>query len=125
MASAEEHIARLDRSLARNGEDVTLQRLALGPGGKQTPFSVKCRASVTGYKPEQLVGSIVQGDTLAVLSPTQITLAGWTNGVASGDTRVPNSANRLLVQGTPRTIKAATPFYVAGELVRIELQIRG
>lgn len=122
-------VAALDEGLLVAGEDVELQRLTLGPGGVQIPFSVTCRATVRSYEPRELVGGIIQGDTRLVLSPTEIERAQWPGPGAvpasPGDRRVPRKGDRVVIQGRARTVEAATPVYVAGVLVRLELQVRG
>lgn len=126
MTEPESLIADLDAALAEAGEDVVLQRLT---GTQQIPFSVTCRAVVRGYTPEELVAGsgIVQGDSKVILSPTEIERAQWPGAQpqSTGDKRVPRVKDVLIVQGKPRNVMAAMPFYVAGELVRIELQVRG
>jgi len=130
-------IAQLDRALARNGQDITLQRLTLGPNGQQIAFSVGCRAMVTGYQASELIAGsgIVQGDSHVILSPTEINEAQWpgpsivaAGGAAPGtDARVPSKSrgDRCVIAGKARAVEAGTPFYIDGELVRIELQVKG
>lgn len=121
-----EAIADLDKALVEDGEDIRLQRLTLGPNGLQIPFEVVCRAFVRGYQPQELVGGITQQDRKVILSPTQIIAAQWTSGrPAFDDQRVPMKGNRVFVAGRPCNVEAAAGLYVAGELVRIEMQVRG
>lgn len=109
-----EAIADLDAALVRRGEDVTLQRLS----GPTVVATASCRAMVRGYKPEELVGAIAQGDTRVILSPTDLTSASWPDmTVRRGD--------KLTVQGRRRNVEYAEPVFMAGALVRIELQVRG
>lgn len=108
-------IAALDAALAVAGEDVTLQRLASGVTVANT---ASCRAMVRGYKPEELVGAIVQGDTQVILSPTDLTAGNWpANMIVNGD--------KVVIQGRRRNVEAAAPILMTGTLVRIELQVRG
>lgn len=131
MTEAEAAIADLDAALAEVGEDVPLQRMTLGPNGLQIPFEAKCRAVVRGYTPQELIAGsgIQQGDSLVILSPTDIEKAQWPGaqvGTPVGDVRVPlPSRDKIVIQGKQRAIIAAVPFYTGGELVRIELQARG
>lgn len=121
-------IARLDAALARRGEDVVLRRNTLGPGNVAVPFLATVRGHVRGYKPAELTGTIIQGDSHVILSPTDIETAGWpgpTTGTVTGDPRVPRKADAVIIQGTPRQVMAAEPIYLAGTLVRINLQVRG
>lgn len=121
-------IARLDASLERCGEDVVLRRNTLGPGGAQIPFDATIRGHVRGYDPKELTGTIIQGDSKVIVSPTDIDRAGWPGpavGAVVGDRRVPRKNDVVVVQGAPRQVMSAAPKYVAGTLVRIEIQVRG
>ena len=121
-----ECIADLDASLATDGEQIVLQRMTLGPSGAQIPLSVFCIAFVRGYEPDQMVGGITQQHRRVILSPTQIIAAGWTSGrPASEDGRVPKEGNKVIIGGKVHNVEAAGPKYVAGELVRIELSVKG
>jgi hypothetical protein len=78
------------------------------------------------YQPDELVGGIIQGDSFVILSPSEIIAANWPGTVtAPGDKRVPKHGDQLIVQGIARTVQTGTPFYIAGALVRLELQVRG
>lgn len=132
MTEAEAAIRDLDSALAEAGENIRLQRLTLGPNGAQIPFEVTCRASVRQYQPSELAGGIIQGDSLVILSPTEIIKAQWPGGTpqsSDADKRVPRGGagqgDKVIIQGRARNIEAAAPYYLAGELVRIELQCRG
>lgn len=122
-------IASLDRQLAAIGEDVILRR-TIGTAN-QVNIDVVCRAFVRGYEPKELVGSIVQGDSQVTISPTQINRAQWPGGQpvtsppSATDPRVPRKGDKMIVAGKPRNVEAAAPIYLAGELVRIDLQVKG
>ena len=123
-------ISMLDRQLAAHGERVRLQRLTLGPAGIQVPFSVRCRAFVRGFEPEELVGGIKQTDSKVILSPTEIMRKAWP-GPAIGqqppgqDRRIPVKDDRVFIKGKPRNVDAATGIYLNGVLVRIEMRVIG
>lgn len=123
----EESIAMLDRQLAAHGQDVTLRRLT---GTQLIPFDVVCRAFVRGYGPDELTGTIAQGDSLVILSPTEIEANDWPgpNSSATPDTsdrRVPRKGDKVVIAGRVRNVEAPAPIYLGGELVRINLQVRG
>jgi hypothetical protein len=124
--SALSHISALDRGLAARGQDVILRRIS-GSGPSATSIDVTCRAVVRGYRPEKLVGGIAQGDSQVILSPSEIRSSGWPDLGASpsGTASLPRKGDKLIVQGRMRTIEAAAPILIAGELVRIDLQVRG
>lgn len=119
-------IAALNRVLAAHGEDIRLQRLM---GTQQVPVEVACRAHVRGYEPHELVGGIAQGDSRVLISPTEIEAAQWpggqVEGAVVGDARVPKKGDRLFIAGRARQVEAVKPIYLDGELVRIEMAVRG
>lgn len=117
-------IARLNASLAKHGEDITLQRVT---GGVTVAAAVTCRAFVRGYQPSELVGGITQQMSKVILSPTEIIDASWTSGrPANEDQRIPMKGNKVLIAGTKaRNVEAAVGIYVAGQLVRIEMMVKG
>lgn len=110
-------ISALDRAVAISGEDITLRRNTLGPSGTQIPLDVHCRACVRGYRPDELVADIKQGDSLVILSPTEMKAHQWT--------WPPRIQDRAIIGDKQRTVIAANPITVGDELVRIELQVRG
>ncbi|MFD1623890.1 hypothetical protein [Azospirillum griseum] len=119
-------IAALDRALAVAGEPVLLRRFyGVNP---RTSVDVECMAFVRGYKPQELIGSITQTDIFVILSPTEIERAKWPGGSGlSGtpDPRVPRKGDSLVVRGTMRNVEAVGPVYARGELVRIEMNVKG
>lgn len=125
------HIVSLNRALARTGQDVILRRV-IG-ATNQVSVDCPCRAFVRGYQPEQLAGSIVQGDSRVTISPTDLDRGQWPGGQpitsppSETDPRVPRGggADRIIIEGKSRTVISADPIYVAGELVRIDVQVRG
>ncbi|MBF0561755.1 MAG: hypothetical protein HQL37_06970 [Alphaproteobacteria bacterium] len=117
-------IAALDRALAANGEPVRLQRIT---GSQQTAFECACRAKVSSYQPVELIAGITQTDVRLIIGPTEINRAQWTGSAPPGqDRRLPLiSIDRVFVRGKTRTVAACNPFYLDGELVRIELRVTG
>lgn len=112
--SAALHLGRLDRSIARAGDTVTLQRLASdGDGTTSVALSATCPAFVRAAAPTDLVepGS---RDSRVVLSATSLT-----------DFGVPQRDDRALINGDPAAIVEVEPIYRAGELVRVNLLCRG
>lgn len=122
-------IARLDASLARRGENVTLRR-AVGAANQQV-IDVRIRTLLRGYAPNELVGDIKQQDQAFILSPTQINAAQWPGGTPppqSGppvDQRIPQLHDRLVTTRGVLTVQAAAGIYMADVLVRIEGRARG
>lgn len=123
--SPDQALSALDRTLAVHGQNATLRRYA-GTGTNRTASDVAVRVRLDDYRPEELVGGIIQGDSRVILSPTQIIAGSWGGTPADGtDGRVPVKNDHLIVAGRARVVQAAVPFYMDGQLVRIELQVRG
>lgn len=126
---AQFEVIELDKSLLVDGEDVTLRRVV--GTTNQVNIDVVCRAFVRRYQAQELAGTIIQGDSQLILSPSQIIAAQWPGGLsptasdAALDHRVPRKDDKVVVQGKTRNVEMAAPIYVANELVRIELQVRG
>lgn len=121
----DEAIADLNQALVEDGQPIRLQRL-VNVGGSQMPTEVTCQAFVRGYQPQELVGGITQQDVKVIFSPTEIIAASWQSGrPANEDTRVPMKGNRVFINGRARNVEAAAGLYMAGDLVRIEMQCRG
>jgi hypothetical protein len=100
--------AALDRALDRAGEPATLR---LVPEN----LSVACAAWVRGYRPAELVGSLIQGDSRIVLAPSAV-----------GSMRRLRKGDKITVQGFQRNIEAVSYLYGrGGVLARIELTVRG
>ncbi|TJV51153.1 MAG: hypothetical protein E5Y01_16330 [Mesorhizobium sp.] len=102
-------ISRLDASLAKHGEDVTLKRGAT---------TVAVRASVRPLRPEQLAGDIDETFSNVILSPTQAAAASWPLPVKKGDKVVEAS-------GKERNVEFPKHIRVQNTLVRIELLVGG
>ncbi|MHC2016314.1 hypothetical protein [Methylobacterium sp. CM6247] len=109
MSLAAHEIAKLDRQLAKKGEDVVLRGQDAPDDGSQ---DLTLRAFVRGYKPDELSGGINQGDSEVVLSPTGLTVD-------------PARLGGLTVAGRYRTIQVANPVRVGGVVVRWNLWITG
>lgn len=107
-------IAALDRGARIAGETVTLRRMT---GTQRIPLDVECRAVVTGYAPNELVGSIEQGDRKVILSPTEMRRRQWVWPPRRGD--------RVLIGGKTFQVEAVDNRTAGDELVRTELRIRG
>lgn len=130
MATPAEETASLNRHLREAGEDVVLQRMTTTAGVQTVAASVTCRAHVRslgrGYAANEIAGQTSQQDQIVILSPTEITAAGWTSGRhANEDTRIPMKGNRLVIGGRATTVQSAQAIRMANTVVRIELQVRG
>lgn len=102
-------IAMLDRQLAAHGEDISLRHMTGGAAASTETV----RAFVRGYKPDEVVGAIQQGDGKITLSP---------NGLA----QPPKFNDKAVVGGVKvRNIQAVEEIRLAGVVVRYNLQVRG
>ena len=119
----------LDQMLREDGQQIVLRRMV----GTANRIAVDCTcwASVRGYQPHELAGAVIQGDSEVVISATDIIAAQWPGGEpitsppSATDPRVPRAGDQLVIQGRIRAIVSAAPIYVAGELVRVNIQARG
>jgi len=119
----------LDQMLRSDGQQITLRRMV----GTTNRAAVDCTcwASVRGYQPQELAGSVIQGDSEVVISGTDIDAAQWPGGEpitsppSTLDPRVPRAGDFVIIQGRPRAIISAAPIYVGDDLVRVNIQARG
>ena len=119
-------IADLDAALARTGEDCTLRRKE---GSPLVEKDVTVRASVRGARSSEVVGTVTQAYSKAVISMTQILAAGWPAGhtVAAGavDPRLPRANDFLIVKGKARQVMFVNPIAVDSTVVRVEMTVAG
>jgi hypothetical protein len=107
--SPESAIATLDRQIAAHGEATTLVFVDTGASVEKPR-----RAFVRGYSPQELVGGILQGDSLVIISPTGEELP-----------RLPRRNDRVIIDGATRHVENVIPVRLNDELVRLSLQTRG
>lgn len=103
-----EAIADLDAELRDSGQTVTLRR-----GGANG----NARAFVRGYRLEELVGGIVQGDREAVLSPTGLPVPF--------NSAPPKRGDVVVIDGRAVSVESAELVRMDDVLVRLNLQVRG
>lgn len=106
----------LDRQIERRGEDIVLIRLVEGGAAIERPH----RAIPRGDRPSPAPGSLQQGETGLVLSPTDLP-AEFADTEA---TRL-SPGDKVFRDGRRREIETAVPVRLAGELVRINLTLKG
>jgi hypothetical protein len=113
MSLAERTLAHYKRTLARVGEDIIIRRYT-SLGAAHT--DIVTRARIMGYAPDELVGTIVQGDrkVIALTESLSALLPITTN-------------DKVVVRGKELTIKAAddSTRRVNGVLIALELQVKG
>lgn len=101
-------ISSLDSQLAEHGETIGWQITANGVPATATNH----KAFVRGYKPDELIGGINQGDSNVIMSPT-------------GLSGLPKKGDKLTIAGAIKNIQSIEFIRVADVLVRIECQMRG
>lgn len=102
-------IRSLDKQLRMHGQDVDLRK------GNTLTGQKTVRGFVRGYKPAELIGGLQQGDKRVVISATGLSGFGDVSEIKflffDGKARA--------VEGEPEIIR------VAGQLVRVNLTVRG
>ena len=101
-------VATLNRSLARVGTRLTIERNVSGG----SPLTTSALAFVRGYQPNELTDDIEQNDRKVILSPTGLAF-------------VPQRLDRIVIQGVRCSVQAADAVEVSGAVVRIDCQVRG
>lgn len=125
METAARKIARLDRSIARTGEAVTLQRTATDGSTGAVTVALQLPgvpAHVRASKPQDLIDPDAK-EMRVVLSPTQILAA--TIGSPAAAFGIPARDDKVLIQGDPSNVQEVAPIYYGGALVRVNLLCRG
>jgi hypothetical protein len=124
MGTTAQKIARLDRSIARTGETVTIQRTVTAAAtGNVTVIAQldDCPAHVRASAPQDLVEGGVR-ETRVILSATHLLTAEGSPPAVFG---LPLIDDRILIQDDPSNIVEVAPIYYGGELVRVNLLCRG
>src|SRR5215510_13559271 len=125
-------IAALDNALARAGEDIILRRVS-GTAPNQIAVDVKCRAKVTAVSTEQTVAGIAVTTFEIIISPTQIKDAHWPGTPPqvppfNVDPSIPRAGttDKVLMRGLPpMDVFFVDPIMPSGELVRINMKVKG
>jgi len=108
MFTAAEAIAELDRALTVSGQHVEVKKTVAGVPG----VGIARPAFVRGYKPDELVGDVMQNDLRVVLSPT-------------GLAELPEKGWKVVVRGRTRNVEMAEHISMGATVVRLEMQVRG
>lgn len=124
METAATKIARLDRSIARAGETITLQRTSVDGAGAVTVSLelADCPAHVRASAPQDIDAGPDVRESRVILSPTHLLAETGSPPEAFG---IPQKDDRLLIQGDPSNVESVAPIYYGGALVRVNLLCRG
>ena len=99
-------IAKLDRDLARKGQNVALRRGATGA-------VYTMRGFVRGYKIEKVVGLVTLADRKVILSPSGLSVFG-----------VPKNGDDCSIAGSLGKVQEAEPIHYEDVLIRVEMRVR-
>lgn len=125
METAAKKIARLDRSIARTGEAVTLQRTSTDSGTGAVTVALQLAdvpAHVRASAPQDLIDPDAK-EMRVILSATHILSA--TIGSPAVAFGIPERDDKVLIQGNPSNVQEVAPIYYGGALVRVNLLCRG
>jgi hypothetical protein len=111
--TAQDAIDALDRQLAQVGTPIMIRRAA------GTVIERPHVAFPRGYKPNELVGGLQQGDTLLVISPTDMPreFASEADMIRRGD--------KIRLTGRIRNVEFVEPVLIGETLVRLNVTVRG
>lgn len=127
-----EEVNKLNAALASHGTPATIRR---NTGTPAVPVysDVACMAAIRPWRnrgpdPDDLIANLAQKVDLVVISPTPLVTAKWPTGsgtVTLTTVTLPRREDTFIVSGETKTIEAAEAIRIKGEVVRIELQVRG
>jgi len=115
MSLADKVLADYRRALNRVGETIVVRRYT-GAGPSRTHADTEAKGRVSGYQPDEIIGSIQQGDRRVILYPETLT------------SLLPLTANdKLVVRGKELAIQAVddSTRRINGTLIALEVQVRG
>lgn len=115
MSIAAHEIAKLDRQIAKKGQDVVLRRVVEDGDPVEAPH----RAFSRGYRPDELSGGIQQNVSTLVMSPTNMPAA-----FATDETMI-SAGDRVVMRGRTRVIQNVDVVEMNGVVVRYNLTIGG
>jgi hypothetical protein len=122
----QELIADLDEGLREAGTSAKLIRLY---GEERTQSKVDLNIVLRGYSAHEIAGDIQQTDQMFIISPTEITNAGWpgyhNNEPDNIDLRIPRKNDQIETSRGKLTVQEAEGINVQGVLVRIQGRVRG
>jgi hypothetical protein len=110
--------ATYQRMLGGNFEQVLIRRYA-GAGTSRPRFDGPASARVVDYKPEQLVGSVQQGDRKLIVMAEDLEKVQWPTPIRKNDKAVVNG-KELNIEGVDDHTRR-----INGVLIAYELQVRG
>ncbi len=106
------------RMIESSGEGVTIRRYT-GTGLNRPRFDARVKARVMGLRPDELTGSIIQGDQRLVVMADDLIAAQWPVPLVKGD--------KAVVRGKELDIEYVddSTRRIQGVLIAYELRVRG
>lgn len=104
-------------ALTRFGRQMTLRRKHLAAGGVLQPLDVVVYGTIKNYAPQELIGTIVQGDSEVIVTDTEIGERQWPGP--------PRANDYIIVDGVEKTVKAVETKYLGVDKLVYKLQVRG
>lgn len=104
---------------ALHAEDIFIRRFT-GSGVSRTAVDTACRARVVDYRPDELVGSVVQGDRKVIVLVESLLDAGFSLPVTMQDKVYAARFDELAIMGIDDNTRR-----IAGVLIALDLQVRG
>lgn len=125
-AAADREIADLDAALAADGQWIVLRRIT----GTQNQVNndVRVRAFVRTLRVDELINGMIQSESLAIFSPTEINAAHWPGGQppsAQAHPEIPLEGDKLIIAGKSRNVEFVNPIFLDDALIRIEVRTLG
>lgn len=118
MSSPTEEKARYKRHLTKVGEEITIRRYT-GTGVNRPRFDATVRARVEDYRPEELVGTISQGDRRIVALAEDLYAAQFPMPVTASDKIIIRGRELAIIKADDNTRR------LQGVLIALEIQARG
>lgn len=114
----EESRAAHRRMIDKHGEQVFIRRYD-GTGTSRARFEAEVQARIVAYDPEQLVGAVQEGDQKLIVMVEDLEAHQFPFPVRKDD--------KAIVRGKHLNIEAAddNTRRIAGELIALELRVRG
>jgi hypothetical protein len=115
----------VNRFLSGDGEDVVISRIVDATTNPPTTVFATCRAFVRDYRPEELMGGIVLGDSKVSLGGAALAKLMQVQPPGGVLMNVPRKNDKIVVRGRQRNIEGVAPIAIGGQIVRIDLLVRG
>jgi len=106
--------SKIGDALAQYGRAVTLRRRA---GTSATFTDVTVHGVAKGYRPQELLGGVTQGDQSVTISNQEILAAGWPGPPVRGDL--------LVIGGKTTTVQGCETKYLGSDILAHVLWVRG